>query len=312
MRASNYPARSILIVDTSPFEQSLMLLPALRRLRSEYPNAFIVAATATGTAQLLAAAGLIQGSIDMGALRGAGGSGWKWLGFVRRVRRYDFDLVLDFNPQLGTQLVARLMLRVRTVSASAGPDIVATLMGASRMVRAGRSQTRYEALLGRLALTLDDGQLRAPLPREESDRFEAVLDRSGFRGGELLALLHSPGVNVRSCWPLAQYSELATRLARDFGVRIVVADEPGDESFTGLLGALLPSGSVRLAEPAALQLVAAVARASVVVTTSKGVTQLAAELGSPTVDPLDRSTDDVIDDVAERLQASRSTSLFTR
>jgi ADP-heptose:LPS heptosyltransferase len=307
-----FPARSILVLDLTPFDQSLELVPTIRALRAVYPNALIVGASSTGTCQLLHASGLVQDTIDLGSLRRQP-VGRTLLRLARRARAKNFDLVIDFSPQVATQLLARFFLRSRTVSATTGPDLFGALLGWLGLpLRPRARRSRYESLLEVLDLRLEDRRIQVPLPNEENERFEQRLARNKFRGGEPLVVLHSNMSGSWDEWPVSNFADLANRLSNNFGVRMVVADEPGDSIFSASISAYLSSSAVVLDRPEALQLGAAVARASVVVTDSEGVARFAEELGAPVVVPRQRATDQVYDEVAETLLASRSASLFKR
>jgi ADP-heptose:LPS heptosyltransferase len=308
-----YNASSILALDPAPFDNSLPLLPAIRALREASPHAFIAVASSTGICQLLQACGLVQEAIDLGSIRRGAGAGRRLFKLLRAIRQHEFDLVLDFAGHPATQLVARLFLRAKTVTSITGLDAITSFLTppGGRPNRQGGS-SRHARVLERLGLDLKDARILAPLIREEDEQFEKKLEDAGFRGGELLALLYAPGVESGRGWPTHSFAEIATRLTNNFGVRAVVADEPGDSTFTTAVASALPRGAVRLESPGAPQLVAAIARASVVVTTGEGVARIAEELGAPVVRPAGCSTEEVFDSAAQILQASRTPSLFSR
>jgi ADP-heptose:LPS heptosyltransferase len=126
---------------------------------------------------------------------------------------------------------------------------------------------------------------------------------------------------------------MAARLSHNFGARVIAADEPSDETFTEAISALLPQTAIKIAEPRALELAAAIARASLVITDERGLAELAIEMGTPVLEISDDSaaqssskahrvvqgssrarvaTDEVYEIACEMLQASRSETLFRR
>src|SRR5882762_7049665 len=115
-----HPARSILAIDAAPFGRSLALLPAMRALRASYPKALLVAATSTGIGELLGASGIIDEAIDLGVIKSSDrrftGSLKRFAGLLKRARRLNFDLVLDFSPRIETQIAARLFVGARTLT----------------------------------------------------------------------------------------------------------------------------------------------------------------------------------------------------
>ncbi len=320
-----YSARSILVVDISTFGRSLKLIPALKLVREAYPNAFIAAAASTGIGELLLNAGLVTETIDLGVINPEGGESLKRLvGLLRSARRLNFDLILDFAPRPETQFLSWVVLRARTITPSRLPVVLEFLTGGA-FRRRSEEPGGYESVLRKLGLEPGESRIAiTPMP-EENTRFEELLSRNGFRGGEPVVVLYTAG--GADAWPVASFAETAQRLANNFNARVLAADEPSGQSFTSALEALLPKTAIKLAEPRALQLVAAVARASVLITDEPNLAAAALEIGTPVIDlaePFLRAdrrappglklasatTDEVYEAACEILQESRSPSLF--
>jgi ADP-heptose:LPS heptosyltransferase len=133
---------------------------------------------------------------------------------------------------------------------------------------------------------------------------------------------------------LDSFAEIGTRLANNFDARIIAADQPSDGTFTKAIAPLLPRNAIQLVEPQALELVAAIARSSVVVTDDPGIAQIASELSAPVIEiagagsaaagksPAHRfarsstarrvSPDEVFEIASQMIQENRSASLFQR
>lgn len=308
-----YPARSILVADTTPFYESAMVMPVLRSLRSAYHPSALLIASATGTCELGRRCGLVEDAIDLGSLHRSARSARAFLRFFRSVRRFEVDLVVDLNLSLATQLLSRLVLRAQTVTV-AGLDILTALAGAreKRSAKGARDPfVRGELALKSLGIATGTRTLDVELSRDEDLALERTLASAGFKGGAPLVLLHSPDA-VRSIrWPVSSYAGVAARLANNFGAWPIVADEPGATDFTRLTGAVLRS-AIRLPNPHVMQLVAATARATVVITQSYAISQIAKEFATPAIDPTGCTPDEVHDLAAEVIQAGRSESLFRR
>jgi ADP-heptose:LPS heptosyltransferase len=334
-----YAARSILAIDISPFGHSLALLPAMRALRMNYPQTLIVAAAPDGTCELLTACGIVDETIGLGVIKipGRGNAGLtRFVNLIRHSRRHNFDLVLDFSPKLETQIVSRLILRAHTVSPSRLPRTLETLLelGGLRRSPANAASSEYSNVLQQIGVEIDDRRLGLTLAAEEDSRFEKRLANSGSRGGELIALLYASNPESPRGWPVASFAEIAIRLVNNFAARIIVADEPSDHTFTAAVSPFLPAGAIRLVEPRVVELIAAIARASVVITDEPGIASIAAELNTPVIEiaeamstanvssPKHRiakgssrgrvSTDEVYDMTCEVIQEGRSPTLFHR
>jgi ADP-heptose:LPS heptosyltransferase len=322
------PPRAILAIDTAPFADSLRLLAAIRALRISLPQTFVAAAAATGVSELLMAARLADETIDLGVIKPHdGGDGLKRLArLFKRARRRDYDLVLDFSPKLDTQVLSRVVMRARTVIPARLPRVLDLLLGGAR---GGGS---YEAVLRQVGVELRDERLGVIVPADEHAQFEKLLERNGSRGGEPIVVLYAAGAGQEGGWPATAFGEIGQRLTNAFGARAVAVDEPGDQALTAAVGALLPKSAVKLAAPRALQLAAAVARASLVVTDAAGVAQMAAEAGTPVIEITEAqsakravgdlhhiinapsrgrvSTDEVYELACALIQTSRSAQLF--
>ena len=322
----HYPAHSILAIDMSPFGRSLKLLPAIKAVRQAYPSAFVVVAATTGTCELITADSLADETIDLGVIKLASGStsGLKrFLTLAKRARRHSFDLILDFSPRLETMLVSNLLLRARTITPSSIPRAVEFLLAFGG--RQSRSDD-YTSVLKQISIK-PDPNFQISTSAAENSQFEQFLSRNGSRGGELIVMLYASGAQSS----FEGLAEAGTRLANNFGARIVAADQPGDREFTDAVGKRF-SGKSLLVEPRAPFLIAALARASIVITDDGAIAEAAAALGTPAIEIADSrtepsqpskrhrvvranrgraaSTDEIFEIACEMIQESRSASLF--
>jgi ADP-heptose:LPS heptosyltransferase len=332
-KAMKTDPRSIMAIDVSPFGRSLALLPAMRAIRAAYPKTFITIAASKGICELLAVTGLVDQTIELGAIRssdgGRGGALKRLFQLARRAHRLEFDLVLDFAPRMESQMLSRVIVRARTVTPSKLHRVVDLLWGN----RSAGDKSDYSNVLGQIGIKMSAERYALELPAEENDQFEKLLAKHGSRGGEPIVLLYSAGKEGHAGWPVESFGETAARLAGNFGARIIVADEPGDKTFTAKISGLLPKGAIKIAEPRALALAAAVARASLVITDEPGLAQMAAEFSTPVLEVADSATpsaiskthrivcaaskarvttDEVYEIACDLLQDSRSFSLFDR
>jgi ADP-heptose:LPS heptosyltransferase len=329
--------RSILAIDASPFGRSIALLPVVRALRTAFAHSFIAVATSTGTCELLAAAGVVDETIDLGVIKASqsgGASAFKVMArLFKQARRRDYDLALDFSPRTETQMLTRLVVRARTITPSRLPHVIELLIGSAAR-RAGGKQTDYESVLRQIGIGASDARLALRLPDEEHAEFERLLERKGSRGGEPIVVMHGGG--AASGWPVESFGEMGQRLANNFGARIIAADEPSDDAFSEAAGKLLPQTAIKLASPRALELAAAIARASLIITDEPGLARLAAEMGAPVIEIAESgnsssdnssevskshrvvrgssrgrvAADEVFEIACEMIQDSRSASLF--
>ena len=277
---------AILAIDTTPFAHSVRLVAAIRALRGALPDAFVAVAAATGTTGLLQATRLADDTIDLGEIkttpspRQLNDSLKRGLRLFERTRHRDFDLVLDFFPKLDTQILSRFVMRARTITPMRMPKVIEMLMGGAATV----SQGGYEGVLRQIGVEVADRSFGIHVPDAEHSEFEALLHRSGYRGGEPIVVLYAADAGQLEGWPVERFVDTAQRLMNAFGARIVVLDEPGARSFNAAVGGRLPKSAISLAEPRALQFVAAVARASVLITDASAIAEMAAEISTPVIE----------------------------
>jgi ADP-heptose:LPS heptosyltransferase len=332
------PPRSILAIDAAPFGPSLALLPAMRALRLSRPKTLLVAAASTGICELLNAYSLVDDTIDLKVIKpsepGYADPVRRIAALLKRVRRYDFDLTLDFSPRVETQIAARLIVRSRTITPSKPSrliDMLAGWTGTSKSMRQS-AFSKYQNVLSQAGVDLEDVSFGLELREDEHARFEHWLAKAGSRGSELLILLHSS--NLNDSWPASSFAELGRRLSDTFDARLIALDEPRDRAFTTSLGLMLPPSAINLQQPGGLQFVAALARASIVITDETMIARLACELDTPSIEianalagtagsPVHHkvlegasrkrvTTDEVFEAACEMIHKDRSPALFHR
>src|SRR5215510_8127481 len=332
-----YSARSILALDVSPFGRSLSLIPATRALRASFPQAYLGVAAHIGTCEVLQAQRLVDMAIPLGVVKlpatgpDAIKRGWT---IMRQARGYSFELILDFSPRLETQLISRIVLGVPVLSPGRLPGAIGRLFEFGGVRPGGSSAlTDYSSVLRQLNVEIQDERIEVLTPSEEDEMFEKRLYSSGSRGGEMVDLIYAANPESARGWPVAAFGEIATRLANNFSARIVIADEPYDNALTRRLGGWLPSGAIKLVQPRASEVFAAIARATVVITDEAVIAQIASELSTPAIEIRDSlttmrsspshrivtgssrgrvSVQEVFDVACEMIQENRSRSLFQR
>jgi ADP-heptose:LPS heptosyltransferase len=321
----SYDARSILAVDASPFGRSLDLVPSISAIRAAWPTAYIAVAASAGICELLASVRLVDKAISLGAIkpadRGFGSALLRVLRLSRSVGNDEIDLVLDFSPRVGLMtLLYSLTRRARIIM----PVLRRPKLSDSG--RRGGSPTRpadvaaYASVLSQLDLDSDIEQWVHAPAAEESARFEECLAHSGFKGGEPVLLLYTIAVGWSRSWPLQNFAQLGQRLSANYSVRVVAADAPSTTDFSNHMAMALPRDAIKLRSPRAVELIAAAARSSLVVTDDSGIARMARGLGTPAIDlggsvrppsgDAGRDIETVYRQACLMLQTSRTGALF--
>ncbi|HYL99885.1 MAG TPA: hypothetical protein VEZ90_13095, partial [Blastocatellia bacterium] len=278
----------LLFVSTVPFGESLALLAALGAIRNGFKNAFITAAASSGAVELFSAYRLADETIDLGLMEKSGdgaavSSLVRTIKLLRTVRRRRFDLIVDCAPRVGTQLLALFSRGKTVVPIVRLPDLVDDLLG-GKHGRRTRIEAASASIIRQLELTpLPDAARFQPGP-EVSARIEESLRKQGFRGGAPLILLYSNDPGSPKAWPPARFIEVGSRLAANYGVRVVILDRPYESKLTNAIAAAMPRETIKLRAPRALEVIGALARASLVVTDDAGVARFSSRLGTATID----------------------------
>jgi ADP-heptose:LPS heptosyltransferase len=304
-------------------------------IRSQWPKTFIAAAVSRGIGEMLAPYNLVDETIDLGAIppsgSGAIAKAKQFAKLASSLRKMDSDLVLDFSPRGELQFLARFLLQTRTVVPATGN--FTNILG-RKGKRAGDFKSGYASVLRQIGIEASRLDLKIELTAEDNQRFEKLLEKSGSRGGEPLVVIHSEMGRDRACWPAEQFADVSTRLSSNLGARIIALDEPTDRRFTESVFSSLPRGSIKLSSPRAIDLFAAVARASLLLTDNRGLAWAATEMGVPTLELAESrsgvsseakthrvaassslmrlSADEVYSQACELLMENRSSLLFHR
>jgi ADP-heptose:LPS heptosyltransferase len=299
---TNHP-RSILVVESLPFGRALAALPAIKALRFAYPKTLIAAAATRGIIELLTLGNFIDEAIDLGVIHSSNQGLLSAAGRSARLfgstRKENFEMVLDFSPGPETQVISRIILGAKTITPISVSNFVDRLLGRSRTPRAGDHRAECASVLDQLGISVDDREPPIQPSAEDNDKFEQLLARNKSRGGEPIALLHGAIGDERRGWSAQKFGELALML-NNFGARIVAVDEPHRRAFTGDMSSVLPKGSIKLAAPRAIELLAAIARASIFITDEPGIADAASDFGTPVLEVAEASS------ITTRDESSRS------
>lgn len=329
-----YDPRSILVVDASPFGKGLLTLPAMQALRDAFPQTYILAATSKGISQILKAFQLCDESIELGVIKSAESDSVsaikRLLRLMRNTNRSDFDFVLDFAPTMETKIASRMTWRTRHVTPARFTNFIDALLK-RKTTSLNDHAADCAVALKKIGINTIAKRFAFPLSNEDSHRFEEILKRGGFRGAEPVVVLHSS--IVAQSWPPEKFTEMAFRLANNFAARIVAVDEPFTNDFTKAIKNVLPKGSINISSPNALEFLAVLARASLVITDERGVAKTAGDLDAPVIEIADApspfgesssyrvfrsssrpriATDEVYEAASEIIQEGRTLSLFRR
>ncbi len=264
-----------------------MTLEAIRDVRALAPAAEIDLVVGSWNASLAAAIPSVDRVETLDARwlaregEGLGMTGL--LGAARRWRTRGYDLAINFEPDIRSNLVAAAAGAARTAgwaSGGGGPllDVALdydptshTTANARRLVRRVFGRTPPE--LARPLLAIPDTAVSAAAARL----------RPG--AGRPLVGVHVSGGRAIKQWPPERFADVAARLADARNAAIVATGAPGDRALvSGLQTALAPRLVIDAATEDGLLVSAAIlAQLDVLVTGDTGPMHLASAVGTPVV-----------------------------
>lgn len=281
-RAADPPAR-ILLLRLERIGDLLMALEAIEDVRQAAPHAAIDLVVGSWNAEL---ARRIPGldrveTLDAAWLARGGGRGWPHLlDAAREWRARRYDLALNFEPDIRSNLLLAASRAARTAGFSTGGgrallDVALpydprahTTANARRLV-AAMLPVPPRAAAARLALTADDQRAAAAALAGR---------RRPFVG------MHVSGGRLVKQWPPERFAQLAARTVASLEATIVLTGSAADRPLVGdVARAVTPhaldlSGAMDLPALAAL-----IERLDVLVTGDTGPMHLAAAVGTPVV-----------------------------
>ncbi|TVS04348.1 MAG: glycosyltransferase family 9 protein [Phycisphaerales bacterium] len=281
----------LLVVCPSWVGDAVMATPALDRLRSDLPGAFIGALVRPGIDRVLAGAGFFD---EVHVERAGGVMGPKFVAAKVRPRRYDTAVLL--TNSFSTALIARIAGIPRRIGYDRdGRGLLLTDRlkpekrdaGGWAIVPAADYYWRLiDALLSGPpgdARLPDGAAMRLATTPEEEAEADAILERAGVGEGERYCVLNPGGNNPAKRWPADRFAELGRRLREEHQMAALVNGSPGEAELTAeIAGACGGVDLVALGNTLGA-LKAIVKRAGLMVTNDTGPRHIAVAFGVPTV-----------------------------
>ncbi|HEY5594472.1 MAG TPA: glycosyltransferase family 9 protein [Nitrospiria bacterium] len=282
----------ILIIKLGAVGDVIHALPVLETLRGRFPQAHI------GWAVEEAAAPVLEGNpalselirLERKKLRGASGFAYfrRWLQSLRKKR---FDAVLDPHNLFKTGLIAYASgasLRVGFRKFREG-NFLFMNRWIRPAVRYRHAVEKYLSLLEPLGIQESQWTFRFPLawgPQDE-DRMDRFWMQQGFgrRGSNQETVV---AVNPGASWPSKRwmperYAQVADRLMKEHGIRILILWGPGERPLTERIARAMSEKAVIAPETDLKQLMALMKHCRLLIAGDTGPLHIAAALGIPTV-----------------------------
>jgi lipopolysaccharide heptosyltransferase II len=291
-RASSDPPKRILIVRLERIGDLLMSLAAIEAVRARVPDAtihLVVGSWNASLAKLVSAVDSYE-TLDVPwlARQDAGASMGALVARARSWRKREFDLALNFEPDIRSNLLVALSGAARRVGFGSGGG-EAFLTTSLTFVPGEHTAVNAQRVVD-AALPASSSRLGTPprphlavpddVKREAQRLFGVGAANRRFVG------IHPSGGRVIKQWHMDRFAEVATRLARERGATIVLTGIDSDRPLVERITSQLPadvtavnaSGSLDLAIFAGL-----LSQLDLLVTGDTGPMHLAAAVGTRVV-----------------------------
>lgn len=291
-----FDPRNILVIDFGQLGDVVMSLPALRAIRGRFPYAQITVAVGKPGGEVVTLSGNANEILEVDRVGLRDGptliSIGRILKFVSRVRKANFDFVIDLHSYYETNILGFLSgapHRLYSRRSNRSLDFLANFKPQpARESEATHLVDRYLDLLKPLGI---QNPVRTPALKTNAAAdfaVEALLKKEKAQSGELLVGLFPGAGHASRLWPLEHFAALADHLIRNDKVRVIVFAGPEERAMVPQMRRLFPSGTIFFDRLTIPQLASAQARLTVFISNDTGPVHIAAALGTPVIVLLDR------------------------
>jgi heptosyltransferase II len=294
MRQERDKIERILVRGTNWIGDAVMSTPALQRLRSSFPQAYITLLASGRTTALFEDSPLCDEVIEY-RRREEGLSAF--IKTVNSIRARGFDLAVLFQNAFEAALVSLLGgARLRIGFAEQGRGFLLT----HRLRHGPEHRNRHQvhdyldivAECERICLGSDHKENDSKVPSlnasaRQKEAAAALLECFGIEtGSRSLVAINAGATNSRAkCWPAERFAALADRLAKEMNAQIVLIGAPSELEYADNIISLMETNGVAdlTGKTSLIELIGLLDRCDLVVSNDTGPAHIAAALGRPTI-----------------------------
>jgi lipopolysaccharide heptosyltransferase II len=260
---------------------AVLAIPAMKALRSRFPNADITLLVRPWVAGVFTGAPFLDRVWS--EPRPVGIPAWSKI--TREIRKRDFDLAVLFPNSFESALMMFLgRVPSRLGYATDGRGLLLTRAVAP--VNQVRHQVHhYLDLVSEITENVDRPAIEIQATAEEQNAARQLLHAEGIRNGQPFLVLN-PGAAYGSAkrWHHERFAETADRLSRDLGLAVVIIGSEAERAVAIRILEGMRSAAVVLNGKTALgTLIGVLSLSSLMLTNDSGPMHIAAALGIPTV-----------------------------
>ena len=283
--------KKILVLRGDGIGDFIMSIPAMTQLRQVYKDAHIVLFSCNWQEPLARASGLFDEIISWdqsGNYYLTKPKRFKYLSFrafrfLRKIRRYGFDLAIDFKSDPRNRLIMWLCgIKVRF---GFDKGLFRQLLNYRIPYQRNQHESKCDLMLANAVSGEQfSGQYIFVIPDEDKRKAELFLGESGFINHDKLVVIHPVARWPAKMWPKLKSAQLADRLLSLSGVKVVFVGAAEDLAQINQIKALMKhrpivsAGSLNF-----LQMSALIQRSSVFIGNDAAPMHISGLLNIPTI-----------------------------
>lgn len=264
-----------LILALAPLAQSAMVLEPLAARRSTNPSERVTLVGCPALCEIAQALGLVADTWEVAPAAEPSrhaASVFGTVSLLAKARRGAFDLVIDLFPRMASGLTSIVAGRPGSSSGNPLEGMFRSRARASGVVDPVSRMTQQLGVVG------IDVAIPGSVDPQADVWIERALHAIGYGGGGSVVVLHTSGA-----WPSERFAEVGERTRSAFGAWLVALDSPKGDRRAKTLAARLGGSVLGVGAPTGARFMAAIARASLVVTDDPGVAHVAGLAHAPVV-----------------------------
>jgi heptosyltransferase-1 len=293
----SFDAKNILVIDFGQLGDVVVSLPALRAIRTRFPNSRVTVAVGSSAAAIVDLSGYADSTliVDRVALRDGpkAVSVLKIAKLVQEVRRAKFDFVIDLHSLAETNLLGFLSgapHRLFSRRPNRSLDYLSNFRPRPPVEDTSpttHAVDRYLAVLGPLGIKDAPRVTRLKTRVDDDKAIERLLAKASVQQGVPLVGIFPGAGHPSRRWPIERFAELAERLVRNDNVRVVLFAGPEEQTLVKESRGSFPKSTIVLDRLSIPQLASSLARLAVFISNDTGPLHVAAAVGAATVVMLD-------------------------
>lgn len=218
----------ILVVRTDRIGDLILVTPAIRALRENFPSAFIAVLSSKYNKKAIAKNKDVEEVICYNEKRLF--LPWNFMSFVSKLRKYKFDMVIDtyypfFLQSAFLSYLSSAEYRVGYDSKYSNVFFNLHFKGEENIYEA----KRHTALLENLGLKISSDKLILETTDEDEKNIKVFLDENKLNGNNIIVGINPGARRSPHRWDVKKFAKLADDIIKEYNAKVIVTWGPGEK-----------------------------------------------------------------------------------